>query len=178
MTSNVAIPSDQPPTLADCTSPGLLVPELAGRDVTTVIQELSAVLARDARVPDRLAFVAAVLKRETQASSEMESGLAFPHARLAGLKSLSFAFGRSRQPLAWQSGGAPSVSLIFLLAVPADDLAPHLRLISGLSRLSRETRLMKRLRSLPDPGQIFDLFKQVPLAAATGSASSAKPILI
>ena len=39
-------------TLADFTSPGLVIPYLRGQEVATVIQELSQAMHREKRVPD------------------------------------------------------------------------------------------------------------------------------
>ena len=69
-------------TLADFTSGGLLVPRLRGRDAASVIQELSQVLQRETRIPDLLPFYHAALNREFMVSTNMEAGMAFPHARL------------------------------------------------------------------------------------------------
>ncbi|MGA2175775.1 MAG: PTS sugar transporter subunit IIA [Verrucomicrobiota bacterium] len=150
-------------TLADFTSPGLIVPHLRGQDAAGVIQELSQAMQREKRVPDLLPFYHAALNREFLVSSDMEAGMAFPHARLPGLKELSFALGRSPVPLGWTAKATRSVWLVFLLAVPATDSTQYLLLISGLARLSQDSRLMETLRSAPDAIQMFEVLQQVPL---------------
>ena len=69
-------------TLADFTTSELILPNLRGDDVATVIQELSRALQREKRVPDLLPFYHAALNREFLVSSDWEAGMAFPHARL------------------------------------------------------------------------------------------------
>jgi PTS system nitrogen regulatory IIA component len=150
-------------TLAAFTSPGLIIPSLRGRDVATVIQELSQALQREARVPDLLPFYHAALNREFLVSTEMGAGMAFPHARVAGLKELSFALGRSDEPLGWGAKASRSVRLVFLLAVPATDSTQYLQLISGLARLAKEPKLVEKLRSAVDTFQIFDVLRRVSL---------------
>src|SRR5262249_37351378 len=122
--------------LADFTSPGLVIPHLSGHDPAAVIQELSQALQREKRIPDLLPFYHAALNREYMVGTDMEAGLAFPHARLAALKELSFALGRSGEPLAWGPKSAGAVRLVFLIAVPATDSTQYLSLISGLARLA------------------------------------------
>ncbi|NOS70392.1 MAG: PTS sugar transporter subunit IIA, partial [Verrucomicrobia bacterium] len=73
-------------TLADFTSPGLIIPHLRGQDAASVIQELSQALQREQRIPDSLPFYHAALNREFMVSTDMEAGMAFPHARLPALK--------------------------------------------------------------------------------------------
>lgn len=154
-------------TLANFTSPGLIIPRLHGRDATTVIQELAAAMQQEGRVPDGESLCRAALSRECQGGTDMEDGMAFPHARLAGLKELSFALGRSDKLLDWGTENVRPVRLVFLLAVPAMDYAQYLRLISGLARLSKDGPLVKQLHAAQDASQVIELLRQVELKAGS-----------
>jgi len=149
-------------TLADFTSPGLIVPKLRNRDLETVIQELSQMMEREGRVPDLLSFFRAALERESVATTDMEAGIAFPHARLSGLNTVSFALGRSNEPLNW-GASARAVRLVFLIAVPATDVTQYLPLISGLAHLAKDSGLMERLYAAPDAGGMFEALGQIRL---------------
>jgi nitrogen PTS system EIIA component len=148
-------------TLTEFTAPGLIVPQLRSRDVAGVIQELSQALLRERRVPDLLMFYHAALNRELLVSTDTEAGMAFPHARLAGLEELSFAFGRAAHPLAWRAGAGESVRFVFLIAVPATESAQYLQLISGLVRLAKDADAMQSLGTVPDVKQLFHILSQV-----------------
>lgn len=150
-------------TLADFTSPGLIIPHLRGHDAASVIQELSQALQREKRVTDLLPFYHAALNREFMVGTDMEAGMAFPHARLPALKELSFAFGRSDEPLSWGPRVARSVRLVFLMAVPATDSTQYLLLISGLARLTKEHRLVETLHAAQDTFQIIEVFRRIEL---------------
>jgi len=156
-------------TLADFTSPGLIVPRLRGQDAASVIQELSQALQRENRVPDLLPFYHAVLNREFLLSSDWEAGMAFPHARLPALKQLSFALGRSDKPLSWGGNVVRTVRLVFLIAVPATDSTQYLSLISGLARLAKEERLVEQLHAALDTEQICEALHHVKLRCSTNS---------
>ena len=69
-------------TLADFTSPGTIIPWLRGQDVATILQELSQALHQERRVPEMLPFYHAVLNREFLVNTNLEPGMAFPHARM------------------------------------------------------------------------------------------------
>jgi mannitol/fructose-specific phosphotransferase system IIA component (Ntr-type) len=164
-------------TLADFTQPGLIVPHLRGRDATSVIHELSLVLQRAGVVPDLLPFYHAALTREFLLSTDFESGIAYPHARLPGIKALTFAFGRSDEPFAWSPRFIHPVRLVFLLAVPATDSTNYLPLLSGLARLSADNRLLEVLRNAPDAAGIGKIFSQVGLRGALPAESAAPGFL-
>lgn len=154
-------------TLADLTSPGLIIPHLLGRDAASVIQELSQAMQREKRVPDLLPFYHAALNREFLVSTDMDAGMAFPHARLPALKELCFALGRSDEPVRWGPKATGSVRFIFLTAVPATDSTRYLLLASGLARLSKANRLVEELRAAHDGSQFLEVLRQVKLHASS-----------
>jgi len=153
--------------LADFTSPGLIIPHLRGLDAASVIQELCQSLQREKRVPDLLPFYHAALNREFMVGTDIEAGMAFPHARLPALKELSYALGRSDEPLIWGPRSIRSVRLVFLIAVPATDSTQYLSLISGLARLTKSGRLVEKLHAAHDTFQILAALQQIELR--TGS---------
>src|ERR1044071_6862398 len=115
-------------TLADFTSPGLIVSHLQDQDAQSVLRELSEALQREGRVPQGSLLFEAALKREVLVSTDMAVGMAFPHARLSGLKQLSFALGRSDRAFSWKTKSVRPVQLVFLLAVPENDAMQYLQL--------------------------------------------------
>jgi mannitol/fructose-specific phosphotransferase system IIA component (Ntr-type) len=150
-------------TLADYTSPGLLIPRLQSRNATSVIQELCAVLEGEGRVGDRAAFYKAVLRREELSSTVTPSAWALPHARVPGLESLSFALGLSAESLHWFGNAPYPVHVVFLFAVPENEAAVYLRLISALAKLSRDPQMMKRLVNAINGADMFEVFGLIPL---------------
>ena len=157
-------------SLADFTSPGLIIPRLQGRDAATVIRELCAVLQREAGVPDLLPFYHAALNREFLFSTAMDHGVAIPHARVSGLARLSFALGRSAEPLVWVPRGRPLVRLVFLCAVPATEATAYLLLSSSLARLAKEPRWLKMLLEADGASEMLNALRQVTLRTAQPAA--------
>jgi mannitol/fructose-specific phosphotransferase system IIA component (Ntr-type) len=135
-----------PLTLGEYTRRGLIVPELLQRDTAGIIGELSQVLQREGCVTDVLPCYHTALNQELLCNSALECGVAFPHARLSGVKQLTFAFGRTPEPVIWGAKGSWRAQLIFLLAVPATDAASYLNLLASLARLGRRTEVLEQLR--------------------------------
>jgi mannitol/fructose-specific phosphotransferase system IIA component (Ntr-type) len=149
-------------TLADYTAPDLIIPRLRSRDASSLTAELCTALEQQGRLNNRSAFLEAVIRRESLASTAMPPGWAIPHARLADIPRLSFALGRTPVPVSW-FGGQP-VSLIFLFAVPEAEAAAYLNLISGLARLNQDDARWARLASAPDGRSMFDVLQEASLA--------------
>jgi mannitol/fructose-specific phosphotransferase system IIA component (Ntr-type) len=153
-------------SLADYTSAGLIVPRLRERDTAGIISELSQLLQREGSVPDVLQFYQAALNQELLANSALESGLAFPHARLNGAKRLQFAFGRTPEPIVWGARSSWPVQLVFLLAVPATDAAAYLHLLASLARLGQQPEHLIQLRKAEDAEAILAVLQQIRLRQA------------
>lgn len=162
-------------TLADFTRSGLIIPHLVSRDASGVIHELSLALQRDGCIPDWLPFYQEALNREFLLSTDMEEGMAFPHARLPGLQRLAFAFGRSDASFAWGAGTTRPIRLVFLLAVPGNAADDYLPLVSGLTRLSTNLVALEDLRNAAMPEEIVSAFRRIELR---GDAVAAKPVQI
>ncbi len=156
-TINVEVPV----SLADYTRPGLIVPRLRERDTAGIISELSQVLQRGDCVPDVLPFYQAALNQELMADSALDCGLAFPHARLSGVKRLRFAFGRTPEPVSWGAGASRLVQLVFLLAVPATDAAGYLHLLASLARLGQQPESLDQLRAAASAEAILTVLERI-----------------
>jgi mannitol/fructose-specific phosphotransferase system IIA component (Ntr-type) len=150
-------------SLADYTRPGLIVPGLRQRDAAGVISELSLLLQHEGCVPDVLPFYQAALNQELMTNSALDCGLAFPHARLSGVKRLQFAFGRTPTPIAWGAKSSWPVQFIFLLAVPATDAAAYLHLLASLARLGQRPDLLAQLRAAESADAIMAALEQIRL---------------
>jgi mannitol/fructose-specific phosphotransferase system IIA component (Ntr-type) len=161
-------------TLADFTRSGLIIPRLVSRDAASVIHELSLALQREGCVPNWLPFYHEALNREFLLSTDMEEGLAFPHARLSGLRELAFAFGRSDVSFAWGPETTRQIRLVFLLAVPANGADDYLPLVSGLARLSANLSVLDAIRGAADAEGILAAFRGIELRGSAGALTAAQ----
>ncbi len=150
-------------TLADFTTPQLIVPQLRERDMVGVIKELSKVLHEQRLVPDLLSFYHAALNHEFLVNSAGDFEIAFPHARLNGVTRACFSFGRCPEALTWASRPPRAVRFVFLLAVPATEAAVFLQLLSGLGRLGHLEQMRTELAQVETVEEILEVFSQLKL---------------
>jgi PTS system nitrogen regulatory IIA component len=158
-------------SLADFTSPGLIVPYLHGRGAAAVIQELSAALQREGRLTDLLQFYHSAVNREYLCSTVAEPGWAMPHALVKGLDKPYFVLGRCVPPMIWMKSNCRPVSLVFLFAIPKTDARAYVNLICGLARLSKAPHLVEPLLQGRDTFAVLDVLKQVKLRAIQPAAT-------
>lgn len=154
-------------TLADFTSPPLLIPTLRSTEPGSVITELAALLEQEGHLDQLGGFCEAVIAREQLSPTAMPLGWALPHARLDGLTHLSFALGHTSCPLTWFGSAQAHVQLVFLFAVPANQSKTYLDLVSALARLSRREDHVEQLFQAKDAQSLFQLLRQAPLRPPT-----------
>ena len=118
----------------------LITPErvrvpLNAKTKSEVITQLIDVLDATGGLTDRDAALEAVLKRESERTTGIGYGLAIPHGKSDGCKSLVMAAGKPAEPVDFQSLDARPVSFVVLLVSPPDQTGPHIQALAKISRL-------------------------------------------
>lgn len=150
-------------SLADYTSPGLILPCVQSPDARGVIADLCSTLERHGRIEDGAAFHDLVVSREERNGTAMAPRLVLPHARLAGIPGLCFALGRTAGPITWFGGAAATVRLVFLFAIPEPESGAYLGVISALAKLGSDPARLERLVQARDQRSLLDLLAEAPL---------------
>lgn len=118
---------------------------------------------------DEIRVFDALMEREALGSTGLGSGVAVPHARLAGLDRVRAVFVRLDTPVAYDSVDDRPVDLMFALFAPPRDGAEHLRALAAVSRAMRSPELREQLRQARTEDAIHALFVRdanVPATAA------------
>lgn len=108
---------------------------LTAPDKVGVITELVDLLARTGDLTQRDVVLGAVLQRESERTTGIGYGLAIPHAKSTGCKSLSMAAGKTAVPIDFQSLDRRPVTFVVLLISPLDQTSAHIQALAKISRL-------------------------------------------
>jgi two-component system sensor histidine kinase KdpD len=101
----------------------------------------------------RLKKIEAVLQREQQGSTFFNEGVAFPHARIAGLQGSCVALGMTRGGVSDVTTDKP-IECVFLLFSPVESPGEQIQLLALASRAAQDRQLMGNLRSASTAGEI------------------------
>jgi fructose-specific PTS system IIA-like component len=94
----------------------------------------------------------AVWAREATYSTAMGFGFAVPHGKSTTITGPSLAFLKLNKPIDWGSRDGGPVSLVFLLAVPADDQSgAHMKVFAKLARKLMHEDFRAILEAVSDP---------------------------
>ncbi len=121
-------------------------------------------LAASPSVTNRETFLRDVLDREELVTTGVGYGVAFPHAKSAAVKTVTFAFGRTSGDLDFGALDGAPVRLVFLIGAPKEQEPSrvYLNLMARLSFLMKdETNRAALLAagSVADVLRIFDSVK-------------------
>ena len=133
----------------------LVIPSLKGQTKDEVLRELAECMAAAHPEVEAGRLLDVLWERERLGSTAIGDGIAIPHGKLPGLKTVLAAFGRHLQGVDFQSlDGNPS-KLFFLLVAPEDSVGQHLKALARVSRLLKDPAFRNRLLTAHDRGEVY-----------------------
>ncbi len=105
---------------------------------------------------DKEIILNALVERERLGTTAIGRGVALPHARLNHLNKIYCSFVKSA-PMDFDAVDKKPVDLCFLLLVPENAGADHLKALARLSRLLRNEKATQKLRSADLPKELFKI---------------------
>jgi nitrogen PTS system EIIA component len=95
---------------------------------------------------DPAAIVETVSERERLGSTGFGNGVAIPHGKIPGLKSIYAMVARLAEPIDYKAVDGQPVDLVFLLLSPPEAGAEHLKALAAVSRVVRHGPTLEKLR--------------------------------
>jgi len=136
------------------------LPDLQGTTKSAVLHALAECLAAKFKNINANDLAAVLAERERLGSTAIGDGIAIPHGKLAGVKSITGVFGRHVRGVDFDSLDGGPTHLFFLLVAPEDSASLHLKALARVSRLMKDPAFRERLSSAADAEEIFRLIKE------------------
>jgi PTS system nitrogen regulatory IIA component len=140
--------------LSDLLKPEAVLPSMHAQSKKQVLQELSAVAARQTGLPEREIFDT-LLQRERLGSTGVGQGVAIPHGKLRALDHLVGVFGRLARPVDFDSLDEQPVDVVFVLLAPETAGADHLKALARIARILRDPAMTQKLRSAVNADGVY-----------------------
>lgn len=129
---------------------------LTGETKKEVIRELSEVAEKNFPPLKSDEVYSILLEREKLGSTGVGNGVAIPHGKIHGLKSIVAVFGRSPKGIEFESHDQKKAQLFFVLLAPENVVGNHLQALARLSRLLKSDSVRKKLIEAKDD-VLFDV---------------------
>jgi two-component system sensor histidine kinase KdpD len=161
----VKIPSHMPPTQVQKNIMSSLINEsgiiIWDKPVNTaeVLEKLVKSACNNGLACDFASGLAAIREREAQGSTFYSEGVAFPHARVAGLDKPLVALGLTRMGISDVATEKP-IKYVFLSLSPLEKPEVQLQLLSLAARTFQNRYFLKNLELADDPHQVYTAIKE------------------
>ncbi len=144
----------------DLLSTNYIIPEINANSKEDVINELINLFKDDQRVIDLEKVREAVLEREKIMSTGVGKGFAIPHGKTNAVNDILAAFGKSNQPIEYDSLDGHPVYLVFLLVGKDNLVSKHIKLLSRISRMMNKDEFRDKLMKAKTSQEILDIFSK------------------
>ena len=132
---------------------------LEARTKDDLLRELVG-LALEPHTDDLAAVLSLVEEREAALSTGIGDGVAIPHCRTPSVTELRLAAGRVREAIDFDALDGEPVRIFFMLVAPEADEGSHVKALSRIARLLRQSDIRQRLASAPDADTFMSVLRQ------------------
>ncbi len=132
---------------------------LPGRTREEVLEELAFRLAQGGAVREPGELVTRLIERERLGCTGLGGGVAIPHCKLLDLAEVVVAVASTERPIDFGASDGIPVTLIFLVASPAEAASPHLQALASISRLLRAPGVVDGLRAARTPLELLGVLR-------------------
>lgn len=126
------------------------------------IDKMAESMVKAGFVTDKVSYIETVLNREKTGSTGIGFGVAIPHGKSKGVAAPGLAFSRLSQPIDWQSLDGNPVSVVFLIAVPEENVGnEHLQILIAISRKLMHEDFRNQLLTAQSPKEVVDILQNL-----------------
>ncbi|MFC5386274.1 PTS IIA-like nitrogen regulatory protein PtsN [Aquamicrobium segne] len=151
--------------LKDLVDVPAIMPALKATSKKQVLQLLAERASALSGIAERDIFET-IMQREKLGSTGVGNGIAIPHGKLAGVKGITGVFARLETPVDFEALDDQPVDLVFLLLAPEAAGADHLKALSRIARMLRDTETVAKIRGAGDAQAIHALLSETPASYA------------
>ena len=141
---------------ADC-----IVTDIKAKNKADALKELTNLLFETKKIKNARPALDQIMAREATESTGIGHGIAVPHARVSGLKSLICAVGRIPKGLEFMAVDKNPVHLVFLICYPPTQQTTYLNFIATVAKLLREPEHMTALLESDTDAQMFGVLENL-----------------
>ena len=151
--------------LSDLIEVPAILPVLKANSKKQLLQLLAEKASDVTGLPEREIFDT-ILQRERLGSTGVGNGIAIPHGKLPGIKAITGVFARLDHPVEFEALDDQPVDLVFLLLAPEGAGADHLKALSRIARMLRDSETVAKIRGTRDAAAIYAFLATAPASHA------------
>ncbi len=142
-------------------SKNCIIPEIEAKTKAAAVRELTHLLFDKNKIPDVGLALDQIVAREATESTGIGNGIAVPHARIPGIKSLACAIGRASAGIDFMAVDRQPVKLIFLICYPPSQQTTYLNFVATVARLLGDKEHFKALLKSEDTDALYAAMEEI-----------------
>lgn len=146
--------------LASLIEHNLIITSLKARDRDGMLEEFADLIEAHRREGMRDASLSALKKREAQASTAMEKGVAVPHARMPEIEDFILAAGISREGIDCKAIDRKPSHLFFVMLAPPSKNTVLLHCLKAIAILTIDDRRREALLNARSAGEFHSVIEK------------------
>lgn len=140
--------------VSDILSEDMVITDLSADNKRDLLEEVAGKVAERQNLDKNVVFES-ILERENLGSTGYGSGVAFPHARIDGLKQNVTAFIRLDKAVDYDALDNKDVDLLAFLISSEQNGEDHLQALATFSRVLKNTDVCRKIRSAKTAHEIY-----------------------
>lgn len=140
--------------ISDILSEDMIMTEVKADTKRHLLAEIAAYAAEKNGLDKNIVFEA-ILERENLGSTGYGNGVAFPHARINGLKQIVTGFARLNMPLDYDSADRKPVDMVAFMVSPENSGDDHLKTLAAFSRVLKNKDICQEIRTAKSVHEIY-----------------------
>lgn len=138
-----------------------VMPQLLAANKAEALKELTHLLADRKKLENSATALDQIMAREVTESTGIGHGIALPHARVSGIKSLVCAMGRVRGGLEYSAVDKKPVYLVFLICYPPTQQTTYLNFLATLAKVFRDPDNMAEMLKAKDEDDLIAVLERI-----------------
>lgn len=151
--------------LSDLITPDSIIPALKASSKKQLLQIMAEKASTISKLSERDVFDT-ILQREKLGPTGVGNGIAIPHGKLPDIDKIIGVFARLEQPIDFEALDDQPVDLVFLLLAPESAGADHLKALSCIARLLRDSGIVNKLRNTYEAQILYSFLTRYPPSKA------------
>jgi PTS system nitrogen regulatory IIA component len=124
-----------------------------------VLHKLADILSKDSRIHDGTELITAIQRREELMSTGIGLGVGVPHVRIDSVDDIVMAVGICAEPVSdYESLDDEPVRIICMIAANSSQHAKHIKLLSAVSKLLKDSGTRQKIISASSAQEVFSIF--------------------
>lgn len=138
-----------------------ILPQLEATNKSDALKELTHLLFEKKKMKDVGPALDQIMSREVTESTGIGRGIAVPHARVPGMKTLACALGRVPEGLDFMAVDRRPVHLIFLICYPPVEQTTYLNFVATVAKLLGNPEGLKAMMAAPTSDDMYDVLERI-----------------